>query len=204
MDGNQENPVTPGEQLEQQYGITGYQREDAYEATRALFDSDNAVVESYIAPVEALDRSEYDGNAPMDTFEEKFRRGLKAYDSRTASAFEPVEDGLYDGLDDDLLNRKAPVTGADIANAFLDADNYEEGRAELERFEQWMKPTLDQTEFRFDEAEEPLQPEQYHHAVIMHSFQRMIQRKYNNKNREEPDRFEPSEGGRNIDLASRL
>ncbi len=204
MSGNADTSPDMGRQLEQQYGMDGYRQEDAYAAARALFESNDTVVESYIATVEAFDRGEYDGNAPLDTFEEKFQNSLKAYDHRTGGEYEPVDDGLYDGLDDELLNRQEPVKGADIANAFLDADTYEAARQELERFEQWITPTLDQTELQFDETEDPLQPEQYHHAVIMHSFQRLIQRKHANKDREQPERFKPPEGGRNIDLASHL
>ncbi len=204
MDGTSESSMDVGQRLAQEHNMPGYERETAYAAAQALFDQDETVVDAYISPLEALDSGSYDGNAPVDAFEERFQKGLKAYDSRTGGEYEPEEGGLYDGLDDELLDRQEPVKGADIANAFLAADTYEAARTELERFERWMKPTLDQTELQFDEDKDPLQPEEYHHAVIMHSFQRLIQRKHANQDSEQSEQFEPPEGGRNIDLASRL
>jgi hypothetical protein len=181
-----------------------YSREAAYTALQAVYDGDDEAVDTYVAPVDALVADAYTGSLPLDTFEEKFQQALKAYDHRTGGECEPDEDSIYDGLDEQVLKRQKPVTGADIANTFLDADTYEAAKDELERFEQWLTPTLDNTALQFDNNREPLNGEQYQHLVTMHSFRRLIQRKHHNRGADKPERFTAPDNGRNIDLASHL
>lgn len=181
-----------------------YSREAAYNAVKSLYRGENDVVKDYISPIQEYDEGMYDGPAPLEEFEEKFEKALMAYDSNTKGEFDPVEESIYAGLDEDILNEKEPVTGEDIANAFLAAGTVEEAIEELERFGKWMDPLIDNTTFEFSSDREPLEGEQYQEMATIHGFRRLIQRKYLNREKAREDLFEAPDSGRKIDLASRV
>ena len=165
-----------------QKGLAGYDTHRAYDVVKTMFGNEpTPSTDNFLSPVEQFDNGTYAGDEPIGMFDQDFHDILDAYDSST----EPT------------------TFGYELANTFVEADDYETARDALSEFESWAERSLNRMMGDTGIVLEGLRldSEEYESAITYHSLRRLVQRK---KEFEQGDGelFEPQEDVRDIDLAA--